>query len=54
MKKKELDKPTFIYRNGMTADNDYVQWLHEVKLRYRQSCSTREHGHARILLGYGA
>ena len=37
MKKKDLDKPTFIYRNGMTADKDYVQWLHEVKLRYRQS-----------------
>ena len=37
MKKKELDKPTFIYRDGMTADKDYVQWLHEVKLRYRQS-----------------
>lgn len=37
MKKKDLDKPTFIYRNGMTADKDYVRWLHEVKLRYRQS-----------------
>ncbi|MBO5640838.1 MAG: hypothetical protein J5900_00195 [Prevotella sp.] len=37
MKKKDLDNPTFIYRDGMTADKDYVQWLHEVKLRYRQS-----------------
>ncbi|MBO7492965.1 MAG: DUF1016 family protein [Bacteroidales bacterium] len=30
----EKDKPTFIYRDGMTADKEYVAWLHELKERY--------------------
>ncbi len=29
-------KPTFVYRDGMTADKEYVQWLSEVKARFRQ------------------
>lgn len=32
----EMNKPTFIYRDGMMADNDYVQWLKDLKARYRQ------------------
>lgn len=31
------DKPTFVYRDGMTSDKEYVQWLIEVKQRFRQS-----------------
>ena len=30
-------KPTFIYRDGMIAEKEYVQWLTEVKTRFRQS-----------------
>lgn len=30
-------KPTFIYRDGMTADKEYVEWLADLKRRYRQS-----------------
>ena len=33
----ETDFPTFVYRDGMTADKEYVQWLSEVKARFRQS-----------------
>ena len=33
----ETDSPTFVYRDGMTADKEYVQWLLEVKARFRQS-----------------
>ena len=29
--------PTFVSRDGMTADKEYVEWLHELKTRYRQS-----------------
>ena len=29
--------PTFVSRDGMTADKEYVEWLHELKARYRQS-----------------
>lgn len=38
-KKKELleEMPSFVYRDGMTADKEYVEWLSEVKARFRQS-----------------
>lgn len=32
-----MNKPTFIYRDGMLADKEYVEWLSEVKARFRQS-----------------
>ena len=32
----EKDKPAFICRDGMTADNEYVAWLHELKERYHR------------------
>lgn len=28
------DKPTFIYRDGMISDKEYVTWLHDLKERY--------------------
>lgn len=31
------DKPTFTFRDGMTADESYVQWIADIKQRYRQS-----------------
>jgi len=31
------DKPTFTFRNGMTADEGYVQWIADIKQRFRQS-----------------
>lgn len=31
------DKPTFIYRDGMLADKEYVEWLADLKRRYSQS-----------------
>lgn len=31
------DKPTFTFRDGMTADEGYVQWMADIKQRYRQS-----------------
>lgn len=31
------DMPTFVYRDGMTADKEYVEWLADVKTRFRQS-----------------
>lgn len=31
------DKPTFVYRDGMNADKEYVQWLSDIKNRYRNS-----------------
>ena len=31
------DMPSFVYRDGMLADRDYVEWLADVKTRYRQS-----------------
>lgn len=38
MKKEEvMDKPTFVYRDGMLADKEYIGWLKELKARYRQS-----------------
>ena len=30
-------KPTFVYRDGMNADKEYVQWLSDIKNRYRNS-----------------
>ena len=38
MKKEEkMNKPTFVYRDGMLADKEYVEWLSDVKARFRQS-----------------
>ena len=35
--KKMNDKPTFISRDIMTADEGYVQWMADIKQRFRQS-----------------
>ena len=32
-----MDKPTFICRDGMLADKEYVEWLADLKRRYSQS-----------------
>ena len=37
MKEEVMDKPTFVYRDGMLADKEYVEWLSNVKARFRQS-----------------
>ena len=34
---KMTDKPHFVFRDGMTADNNYVQWIADIKSRYRNS-----------------
>ena len=34
---KMSDKPTFTFRDGMTADEGYVQWIADIKQRFRQS-----------------
>ena len=31
------DKPTFVYRESVLSDSDYIQWLSDVKSRYHQS-----------------
>ena len=31
------DKPTFTFRDGMTADDGYIQWITDIKQRFRQS-----------------
>ena len=31
------EKPTFIFREGMTTDEGYVQWMADLKQRFRQS-----------------
>ena len=31
------DKPTFTFRDGMTADEGYIQWITDIKQRFRQS-----------------
>ncbi len=31
------NNPTFVYRDGMTADKEYVEWLKEVKQRFQNS-----------------
>lgn len=36
-KKDDMMEPTFVYRDGMLADKEYVEWLKELKARYRQS-----------------
>ena len=37
MKERSKEKPTFVYRDGMLADKEYVEWLSNVKARFRQS-----------------
>ncbi len=32
----DKDKPTFIYRDGMTANKEYVEWLSEIKRRFKK------------------
>ena len=32
-----IDKPTFVSRDMMTADEGYVQWMADIKQRFRQS-----------------
>ncbi len=27
--------PSFVYRDGMTADKEYVEWLSDLKQRYK-------------------
>lgn len=34
---KNMEKPSFVYRDGMTANKEYVEWLSEIKTRFRQS-----------------
>ena len=34
---KNVEKPSFVYRDGMTADKEYVEWLADVKARFRQN-----------------
>ena len=40
-KNKDIEQeeimPSFVYRDGMLADKEYVNWLADVKVRYRQS-----------------
>ena len=31
------EKPTFIFREEMTTDEGYVQWMADIKQRFRQS-----------------
>ena len=31
------DKPTFTFRDGMTANEGYIQWITDIKQRFRQS-----------------
>ena len=33
---KNTEIPSFVYRDGMTADKEYVEWLSDVKTRFRQ------------------
>ena len=33
---KNADKPSFVYRDGMTADTEYVEWLSDLRRRYKQ------------------
>ena len=35
--RKMSDKPTFVSRDMMTADEGYVQWMADIKQRFRQS-----------------
>lgn len=36
-KKDDIMEPTFVVRDGMLADKEYVEWLADVKTRFRQS-----------------
>ena len=36
-KKDDIMEPTFVVRGGMLADKEYVEWLADVKARFRQS-----------------
>ena len=36
-KEEELNQPTFINRDGMVADKEYIDWLTDLKRRYKQS-----------------
>ena len=31
-----MNKPTFVHRDGMIADKDYVKWLSDIKQRMAQ------------------
>lgn len=33
---QNTEMPSFVYRDGMTADKEYVEWLSDVKTRFRQ------------------
>lgn len=33
---KNTEVPSFVYRDGMTEDKEYVEWLSAVKSRFRQ------------------
>ena len=35
--KDDMMEPAFVYRDGMLADREYVEWLADVKARFRQS-----------------
>ena len=38
MKEREnTNIPSFVSRDGMTADKEYVEWLSDLKRRYKQS-----------------
>jgi predicted nuclease of restriction endonuclease-like (RecB) superfamily len=37
MSTEKKEKPSFIFRDGMTSDKEYVEWLAELKSRYKQS-----------------
>jgi len=39
MATEETNKPEFVFRSAMTADNEYVKWLSEVKTRVKQAQS---------------
>ena len=34
---KNTEMPSFVYRDSMTADKEYVEWLSDLKRRYKQS-----------------
>lgn len=32
-----MDKPTFVSRTEVIANKEYVEWLHDLKLRFREA-----------------
>ena len=32
-----MDQPEFVFSNGMISDREYVEWLSDIKQRFRQS-----------------